>query len=75
MELKILMIYINTYDRNYKHTQNFNLFDWCKVIENPKEIHTIYFSIILILEKIKINVLYLYSRRENNLSEVDYLLK
>jgi hypothetical protein len=55
--------------------QNFTLFDWCKVMENAKEIHMIDSSINFILEKIKTNVLYLYTRRKNNFSEIDYLFK
>lgn len=53
----------------------FTLFDWCKVMENAKEIHTIDSSINFILEKINTNVLYLYTRRKNNFSEIDYLFK
>lgn len=54
---------------------DFTLFDWCKVMENAKEIHMIDSSINFILEKINTNVLYLYTRRKNNFSEIDYLFK
>jgi hypothetical protein len=40
-----------------------NLFDWCKVIENAKEIHTVDTSINYIIDKLSLNSkLELYSR-------------
>jgi hypothetical protein len=57
--------------------ENFNLFDWCKVIENANEIHMIDSSINYLIEilTLKSKSLYLYSRRKNNFSEIDYLFK
>jgi hypothetical protein len=53
----------------------YTLFDWCKVIENSLEIHTIDTSLILLIEKIITNKtkLNLYGRA--SLDEVTYLLK
>jgi hypothetical protein len=55
----------------------FNLFDWCKVIENAKEIHLIDSSINFIIDvlTLKTDKLHLYSRRKNNFSEINYLFK
>ena len=55
--------------------EGFSLFDWCKVVENAKEIYMIDSSLNYILEKIKSNVVYLYSRRPNNWSEINYIFK
>jgi hypothetical protein len=53
----------------------FTLFDWCKVIEKSKQIHTVDTSLILLIEKMDLvnTELYLYPR--GSLSDVDYLLK
>lgn len=55
----------------------YTLFDWCKVIENASEIHMIDSAINFIIEKLKLKTdkLFLYSRRGNNFSEIDYLFK
>jgi hypothetical protein len=53
----------------------FTLFDWCKVIEKSKQIHTVDTSLISLIEKMDLvnTELYLYPR--GSLSDVDYLLK
>ena len=41
----------------------FNIFDWCKVIENASEIHTVDTAIVCITEKLKVcDNINLYSR-------------
>jgi hypothetical protein len=35
-----------------KYINGFNIFDWCKVIENAKEIHTVETSLNYIIDKI-----------------------
>jgi len=56
--------------------ENYTLFDWSKVLENASEIHIIDSSINYLIEKIKLKTVpYLYSRRGNNFSEIDYLFK
>jgi hypothetical protein len=55
-----------------------NLFDWCKVIENAKEIYTVETSICYILEKLicKSEKIFLYSRnRKADFSYMDGILK
>ena len=66
--MRIVEIYIS---------DEFNIFDWCKVYENAKEIHMVETSINYILEtlELKADVLNLYSRRPNDFSEVDYLFR
>ena len=42
---------------------NYNLFDWCKIIENAEEIHTVETSLILLMEKLNTpKKLVMYSR-------------
>lgn len=55
----------------------YNLFDWCKVIENATDMYLIDSSINYIIEvlTIKAENIYLYTRRKNNFSEIDYLFK
>jgi hypothetical protein len=55
----------------------FTLFDWCKVVENASEIHTMDSSISLLMEKLslKADKLFLYTRRPGDFSEIDYLYK
>jgi len=50
-----------------------NLFDWCKVIENAKEIYTVETSICYLIEKLicKAEVINLYSR--NRVPDFDYI--
>lgn len=57
--------------------EGYSLFDWCKVIEKAKEIHMIDSSVNFLLEVLNIetNKLYLYTRRKNNFSEIDYLFE
>lgn len=64
----IRKIYLDFYNE-------FSLFDWCKVIENASEIHMVDSSLNYIMEKIQFNIAYLYSRRPNNWSEIDYIFK
>jgi hypothetical protein len=61
---------------NLDFIDGYNLFDWCKVIENATEIYTIDSAIILIIEKIINNdkPIYLFSRYSSQISEVDYFL-
>lgn len=45
----------------------FTLFDWCKVIENAREIHTVDTSVIYVVEKLKTNSeLFLYPRHPDH---------
>lgn len=74
--------HIINYDGNLKiinmdFIDGFTLFDWCKVIENASEIYTIDSSINWIIEKLnlKTDKLFLYSRRHNDFSQIDYLMK
>jgi hypothetical protein len=62
---------------NLDFYNGFTLFDWCKVLENAKEIHMIESSLNYIIEKLekKPKYIYLYTRRLNNFSEIDYLFK
>lgn len=55
----------------------YTLFDWCKVIENASEMHLIDSSINYIIDKLtlKTDRLFLYTRRPNNFSEIDYIFK
>lgn len=55
--------------------QNFNLFDWCKVIENCRNLYTIDSSINFIIEKLNMKAenMFLYTRRKNNFSEINFL--
>lgn len=60
-----------------KIIDGFTLFDWCKVLERAKKIHTINTSINYIIEVI--DTLYdeyvIYAHDERNKSEIDYLFK
>jgi len=57
--------------------EGFTLFDWCKVIENASEMHLIDSSINYIIDllTLKSDRLFLYTRRPNNFSEIDYIFK
>lgn len=42
---------------------NYNLFDWCKIIENAEEVHTVETSVILLMEKLNVpKKIVMYSR-------------
>ena len=42
---------------------DYNLFDWCKIIENAEEVHTVETSLILLMEKLNLpEKLFMYSR-------------
>ena len=57
--------------------EGYTLFDWCKVIESASEIYLIDSSINYLIEKLtlKSNNLFLFTRRHNNFTEIDYLFK
>lgn len=59
------------------YIDNFTLIDWCKVIENASEIHIPDSSASVIIEKLNLSTdkLFMYTRRPNNYSEIDYLFK
>lgn len=51
----------------------FSLFDWCKVIENAQEIHTVGTSITFLVEKLNpIGNLYMYRRPEAQLNNFEF---
>ena len=49
------------------------IFDWIKVLEKAKEIHTVEGSLIYILEKIKIDNVFLYSRYFGQNDDFSYM--
>lgn len=53
---------------NLDFINNFTLFDWCKVIENAKEIHTVDTSLIYLVEKINTKdcELFMYPRHNEH---------
>jgi hypothetical protein len=60
-----------------KFYEGINVFDWCKVFENANEIYTTDTCYIVLAEKLnlkceKINI---FTRREGDWSEIDYILK
>lgn len=57
---------------------DFTLFDWCKVIENATEIHTVSTSIIYLFEQLNLNCKpYIYIRKpeEQNHDNYSYILR
>lgn len=60
-----------------KYLENFTIFDWCKVIENAKEIHTVETSLNYIIDKIKPKgKLEMYSKHTPpNYNQVKHLFK
>ena len=60
-----------------KIIDGFTLFDWCKVLERAKKIHTINTSINYIIEVIDTSYdeYVIYAHDERNKSEIDYLFK
>jgi len=61
---EIKIVYLTTLD-------DFTLFDWCKVIENSSEIHTVDTSLIYLIEILKLNSdkLYLYPRHPSHIKK------
>jgi hypothetical protein len=56
--------------------ENYTLFDWSKVLENAAEIHAVDSSINYLFEKLNLTKnIFLYSRRGNDFSEIDYMFK
>lgn len=55
----------------------FTLFDWCKVLEKAKKIHTINTSINYIIDVLDTSYdeYVIYAHDENNKTEIDYLFK
>jgi hypothetical protein len=60
-----------------KIIEGFTLFDWCKVLEKAKKIHTINTSINYIIEVLDTSYdeYVIYAHDEKNKSEIDYLFK
>ena len=60
-----------------KILDGFTLFDWCKVLERAKKIHTINTSINYIIEVLDTSYdeYVIYAHDEKNKSEIDYLFK
>ena len=60
-----------------KIIDGFTLFDWCKVLEKAKKIHTINTSINYIIEVLDTSYdeYVIYAHDERNKSEIDYLFK
>jgi len=60
-----------------KYINNFTIFDWCKVIENAKEIHTVETSINYIIDKINPKgKLEMYSKHTPpNYNQIQHLFK
>lgn len=60
-----------------EYIKNYSLFDWLMVIENACEIYMIDSAINFLIEILNIvdKPLYLYTRRKNDFSEIDYLFK
>lgn len=56
---------------------NYTLFDWCKVLEKSKEVHTINTSINYIIDVLDTcyDRYVIYAHDEKNKSEIDYLFK
>lgn len=59
------------------YIDGFTIIDWCKVIEKASEIHFTDSSATLITETLNLSTdkLFVYSRRKNDYSEIDYLYK
>jgi hypothetical protein len=53
----------------------FTLFDWSKVIQNAKQIHTVDTSLIMLIEKLDLIKCELYLYPRGHSGDVDYLLK
>lgn len=56
-----------------KPIPGYNLFDWCKVIENADSIHTVASSINILMEKLDTRDVYMASRHKGDWSEVEYI--
>jgi hypothetical protein len=52
-----------------------NLFDWIKVFENAKEIHTVETSVYYILEKLNLENVYIYAKPtpQNRANDFSYM--
>ena len=60
-----------------KIIEGYTLFDWCKVLEKAKKIHTINTSINYIIDVLDTSYdeYVIYAHDENNKTEIDYLFK
>jgi glycosyltransferase involved in cell wall biosynthesis len=65
-------IHLNIEGVEVKEIAGYSLFDWAKVFENAKEIHTVSTSILYILDLLNTFPVYVYVRRPMEASHINY---
>jgi glycosyltransferase involved in cell wall biosynthesis len=65
-------IHLNIEGIEVKEIPGYSLFDWAKVFENAKEIHTVSTSILYILDMLNTCPVYVYVRKPMEASHINY---